>query len=69
MAHHKTGAVLWSVFKNLAPPMAMGCFLGAGIAGWISGFHLKIDSTCSKFVVMCSRQFGFGREEQEKIER
>lgn len=42
MAHHKTGAVLWSVFKNLAPPMAMGCFLGAGIAGWISGLHLQI---------------------------
>ena len=42
MAHHKNGAVLWSVFKNLAPPMAIGCFFGAGIAGLISGLHLQI---------------------------
>lgn len=42
MAHHKNGAVIWSVFKNLAPPMAIGCFFGAGIAGLISGLHLQI---------------------------
>ena len=42
MAHHKNGAVLWSVFKNLAPPMALGCFFGAGIAGGLSGLHLQI---------------------------
>lgn len=42
MAHHKNGAVIWSVFKNLAPGMAIGCFLGAGIAGWLSGTHLQI---------------------------
>lgn len=42
MAHHKNGAVLWPVFKNLAPPMAVGCFLGAGIAGLISGLHLQV---------------------------
>lgn len=42
MAHHKNGAVIWSVFKNLAPPMAIGCFLGAGIAGWFSGNHLQM---------------------------
>lgn len=42
MAHHKNGAVLWPVFKNLAPPMAIGCFFGAGIAGLISGLHLQI---------------------------
>ena len=41
MAHHKNGAVMWSVFKNLAPTMAIGCFLGAGIAGWLSGVHLQ----------------------------
>ncbi len=27
MAHHKNGAVIWPVFKNLALPMAIGCFL------------------------------------------
>jgi len=42
MAHHKNGAVIWSVFKNLAPPMAIGCFAGAGIAGWLSGIHLQL---------------------------
>ncbi|WP_411687828.1 sulfite exporter TauE/SafE family protein [Acinetobacter indicus] len=42
MAHHKNGAVIWPVFKNLAPPMAIGCFLGAGIAGVLSGLHLQI---------------------------
>ncbi len=42
MAHHKNGAVLWPVFKNLAPPMAVGCFFGAGIAGLISGLHLQV---------------------------
>lgn len=42
MAHHKNNAVIWPVFKNLAPPMAIGCFLGAGIAGLLSGLHLQI---------------------------
>ncbi|EZQ01367.1 sulfite exporter TauE/SafE family protein [Acinetobacter sp. Ver3] len=42
MAHHKNGAVLWPVFKNLAPPMAIGCFAGAGIAGLLPGLHLQI---------------------------
>ncbi len=42
MAHHKNGAVIWPVFKNLAPPMAIGCFFGAGLAGWLSGIHLQL---------------------------
>lgn len=42
MAHHKKGSVMWSVFKNLAPGMAVGCFLGAGLAGLLSGVHLQI---------------------------
>lgn len=42
MSHHKKGAVMWPVFKNLAPPMAIGCFAGAGIAGWMSGLHLQL---------------------------
>lgn len=42
MAHHKKGAVLWPVFKNLAPGMAIGCFAGAGIAGLLSGLHLQL---------------------------
>lgn len=42
MAHNKKGAVIWPVFKNLAPGMALGCFFGAGIAGWLAGLHLQI---------------------------
>lgn len=42
MAHNKNGAILWPVFKNLAPPMAIGCFAGASIAGILSGTHLQL---------------------------
>jgi uncharacterized membrane protein YfcA len=42
MAHHKNGAVIWSVFKNLAPGLVIGSFLGAGIAGLLSGAHLQL---------------------------
>ncbi len=42
MAHHKNGAVIWPVFKNLALPMAIGCFFGAGLAGWLSGIQLQL---------------------------
>ncbi|WP_201555840.1 sulfite exporter TauE/SafE family protein [Psychrobacter sp. 72-O-c] len=42
MAHNKKGAVLWPVFKNLTPGMAIGSFVGAGIAGWLSGVHLQL---------------------------
>ena len=42
MAHNKKGAVMWPVFKNLTPGMAIGCFFGAGIAGALSGTHLQL---------------------------
>ncbi len=42
MAHNKKGAVLWPVFKNLTPGLALGCFFGAGIAGQISGLYLQL---------------------------
>lgn len=41
-AHHKKGAVLWNVFKNLAPGLVIGSFLGAGIADILSGQHLQL---------------------------
>lgn len=41
-AHHKKGAVLWSVFKNLAPGLVIGSFMGAGIAGILSGANLQL---------------------------
>lgn len=42
MAHHQRGAVLWSVFKNLAPGLVLGSFIGAGIAGLMSGSNLQL---------------------------
>ena len=42
MAHHKNGAVLWSVFKNLAPGLVLGAFLGAGVAGLLSSAKLQL---------------------------
>ncbi|RZF52653.1 sulfite exporter TauE/SafE family protein [Acinetobacter halotolerans] len=42
MAHHRQGAVLWSVFQNLAPGLVLGSFLGAGIADLMSGQHLQL---------------------------
>lgn len=45
-AHHKKGAVLWHVFKNLAPGLAAGSFIGAGIAGLISGQGLQLLIGC-----------------------
>lgn len=42
MAHHKNAAVIWSLFRNLAPFMAIGCFFGAKFAGLLSGLHLQM---------------------------
>ncbi|WP_130802305.1 sulfite exporter TauE/SafE family protein [Acinetobacter ihumii] len=42
MAHHKRGAVLWPVFRHLAPGLVVGSFLGAGIADLLSGQNLQI---------------------------
>ncbi|ESK55064.1 MAG: sulfite exporter TauE/SafE family protein [Moraxellaceae bacterium] len=41
-AHHKKGAVLWQVFRNLAPGLVLGSFLGAGVADLMSGQHLQL---------------------------
>lgn len=41
-AHHKKGAVLWPVFAQLAPGLMLGAFLGAAIAGALSGRTLQV---------------------------
>ncbi|MDY6456504.1 sulfite exporter TauE/SafE family protein [Acinetobacter faecalis] len=41
-AHHKKGAVLWNVVRNLAPGLVVGAFLGAGIADLLSGQGLQL---------------------------
>ena len=42
MAHHQHGAVLWRVFRNLAPGLVLGAFFGAAIADLMSGQHLQL---------------------------
>ncbi|WP_039912822.1 sulfite exporter TauE/SafE family protein [Cellvibrio mixtus] len=42
IAHHKNGAVMWPVFRNLTPGLVIGSFLGAGIAGLLSGTNLQL---------------------------
>ncbi|MBK5647996.1 MAG: sulfite exporter TauE/SafE family protein [Acinetobacter sp.] len=42
MAHHKKGAVLWPVFRNLAPGLVLGSFLGAGVADLMSGQNFQL---------------------------
>ncbi|TCM68058.1 putative membrane protein YfcA [Acinetobacter calcoaceticus] len=41
-AHHKKGAVLWPVFKNLAPGLVLGSFFGAWVAGLLTGANLQL---------------------------
>lgn len=42
IAHHKNGAVIWPVFRHLTPGLVSGSFLGAGIAGLLSGANLQL---------------------------
>lgn len=42
MAHHKKGAVLWAVVRNITPGLILGSFVGAGIAHVLSGYVLQL---------------------------
>ena len=62
MAHNKKGAVMWPVFKNLAPGLAIGCFFGAGIAGQISGLYLQL--IVGVFLLWVAYKMFFGGKKQ-----
>ena len=62
MAHNKKGAVMWPVFKNLAPGLAIGCFLGAGIAGQVSGLYLQL--IVGVFLLWVAYKMFFGGKKQ-----
>ncbi len=62
MAHNKKGAVMWPVFKNLAPGLALGCFFGAGIAGQISGLYLQL--IVGVFLLWVAYKMFFGGNKQ-----
>lgn len=59
-AHHKKGAVLWQVFRNLAPGLALGAFLGAGIADYLSGQGLQLLIGCFAIWVAFKMFIGAG---------
>jgi uncharacterized membrane protein YfcA len=42
IAHNKNAAVIWPVFRNLAPGLIVGSFFGAGIAGLLAAAQLRI---------------------------
>jgi uncharacterized membrane protein YfcA len=68
MAHHKNGAVIWSVFKNLSPGLVIGSFLGAGIAGLLSGTNLQL--IIGVFVIWVAYQMFVGAKklvDQRKV--
>ena len=62
MAHNRKGAVMWPVFKNLAPGLALGCFFGAGIAGQISGLYLQL--IVGVFLLWVAYKMFFGGKKQ-----
>lgn len=62
MAHNKKGSVMWPVFKNLAPGLALGCFFGAGIAGLLSGVHLQL--IVGVFLLWVAYKMFFGGKKQ-----
>lgn len=62
MAHNKKGAVMWPVFRNLAPGLTIGCFLGAGIAGQISGRYLQL--IVGVFLLWVAYKMFFGGKKQ-----
>lgn len=50
-AHHKKGAVIWQVVKNLTPGLAIGSFLGAAVADILPSHILQLIIACFAFWV------------------
>lgn len=58
LAHHRNGAVMWPIFRNLAPALVIGSFLGAGIAGLLTGANLQL--IIGAFVIWVAYKMMFG---------
>lgn len=56
--HHKLGNVDWTVVKRLAPGIVIGVYLGAEIAGRVSGQFLQI--CFGIFALFVAAQMGLG---------
>ena len=42
MAHHRNGAVIWSIFKQITPGILVGTFLGTFVVAYVNEWWLKI---------------------------
>lgn len=58
IAHHKKGAVIWSVFRHLTPGLLIGSFFGAGIAGLLSSINLQLIVGVFAIWVACKMMLG-----------
>ena len=59
LAHHRHGAVQWTVFRQLTPGIIVGALTGAVIADALSSDVLRI--VFGLFVLAIAAQMGFGR--------
>ncbi len=50
-AHHHLGAVNWAVVRRIAPGIALGCLIGAWLAGQLDTRPLKMLSVAFEFYV------------------
>lgn len=64
IAHHKKGGVIWPVFRNLAPGMAIGSFVGAGLAGLLAGATLQL--IIGVFLVWVAYRMFMGKQAQSQ---
>lgn len=64
IAHHKKGGVIWPVFRNLAPGMAIGSFMGAGVAGLLTGATLQL--IIGAFLVWVAYRMFAGKQAQNQ---
>lgn len=59
-AHHRHGAVLWTVFRRLTPGIVIGALIGAVVADALSGTALR--RVFGIFELLVAAQMAFGRQ-------
>ena len=42
MAHHRNGAVIWSIFKQITPGILVGTFMGTFVVAYVNEWWLKV---------------------------
>ena len=62
-AHHKRGAVQWSIFWRLTPGIVLGAWLGAFVADWLSNLVLTAFFGCA--VILIGIQMWFAKQPEQ----